>query len=240
MTGTTDYQLKGLIVSDQSIESQIQAKGLMAPRVTPDDLQANIVSEHYFTAAQGVNGADIEALRNKDRSATLTIEPMIQDPCVPKTGLGPLTLLTFCVLVLRNGFTVTGKSACASPENFDAEIGKKIAHEDAIQQMWPLMGYALKERLFQASLIPCEKGVVLGVQIIEGDKPAFHPHQQRVIDEKRELDEKLSKLGDFIEGNAIFATLPVSEQMDLKSQRVVMQTYSCILSDRIARFGSAT
>lgn len=64
-------------------------------------------------------------------------------------------------------------------------------------------------------------------------------HQQRVIDEKRELDEKLAKLSDFIEGNAIFATLPVSEQMDLKSQRVVMQTYSCILSDRIARFGGA-
>jgi len=53
------------------------------------------------------------------------------------------------VLTLRNGFTVTGESACASPENFDPEIGKRIARENAVQKVWPLMGYALKEQLFQ-------------------------------------------------------------------------------------------
>ena len=52
-----------------------------------------------------------------------------------------LDLLTFCVLMLRNGFMVTGESACASPENFDAEIGRKIARENAINKVWPLMGY---------------------------------------------------------------------------------------------------
>lgn len=56
-------------------------------------------------------------------------------------------LLTFCVLVLANGFTVNGESACASPENFDAEIGRKIARANAVTKIWPLMGYALKERL---------------------------------------------------------------------------------------------
>ena len=63
-------------------------------------------------------------------------------PALPALGL-----LTFCVLVLRNGFTVTGESACASPENFDAELGRKIARQNAIDKVWPLMGYALKERL---------------------------------------------------------------------------------------------
>jgi hypothetical protein len=58
-----------------------------------------------------------------------------------------LGLLTFCVLVLKNGFTVTGHSACASPENFDAEIGRKIAFDNAVREIWPLMGYALKEKL---------------------------------------------------------------------------------------------
>ncbi len=58
-----------------------------------------------------------------------------------------LGLLTFCVLVLRNGFTVTGESACASPENFDAELGRKIARQNAVGKVWPLMGYALKEQL---------------------------------------------------------------------------------------------
>ena len=58
-----------------------------------------------------------------------------------------LSRLTFCVLVLKNGFTVTGESACASPENFDAEIGRKIARENAINKVWPLMGYELKTKL---------------------------------------------------------------------------------------------
>ena len=58
-----------------------------------------------------------------------------------------LSLLTFCVLVLRNGFTVTGESACASPENFDAEVGRKIARQNAVQKIWPLMGYELRSQL---------------------------------------------------------------------------------------------
>jgi hypothetical protein len=61
-----------------------------------------------------------------------------------------LGLLTFCVLVLRNGFTVTGESACASPENFDAEIGRKIARQNAEQKIWPLIGYHLKQQLHEA------------------------------------------------------------------------------------------
>ncbi|MBL1518056.1 hypothetical protein ELD49_31110, partial [Klebsiella pneumoniae] len=58
-----------------------------------------------------------------------------------------LSLLTFCVMVLRNGFTVTGESACASPENFDPEIGRKIARENAVNKIWMLEGYLLKQRL---------------------------------------------------------------------------------------------
>ena len=58
--------------------------------------------------------------------------------------------LTVCCLTLQNGFTVTGESACASPENFNAEIGAKIARENARNKIWSLEGYLLKERLFQA------------------------------------------------------------------------------------------
>ena len=55
--------------------------------------------------------------------------------------------LTVCCLTLRNGFTVTGESACASPENFDAELGRKIARGNARDKIWALEGYLLKERL---------------------------------------------------------------------------------------------
>jgi hypothetical protein len=115
-------------MNDQAIEQEIQAKGLTAPRVTPADIEENIASEHYFTASDGIAGATPGGR-----------------PWSVKTG--PLSLLTFCVLLLKNGFTVTGESACASPENFDPELGKKIARQNAVNKVRPLMGYALKDRL---------------------------------------------------------------------------------------------
>ena len=59
----------------------------------------------------------------------------------------PGTTLTICVLKLKNGFTVTGESACVSPENFDAELGKNIAKANARDKIWALEGYALRERI---------------------------------------------------------------------------------------------
>jgi len=58
-----------------------------------------------------------------------------------------LAVLTVCLIVTRNGFTIIGKSAPASADNFDAELGRKLAYEDAVRQLWPLMGYALREKL---------------------------------------------------------------------------------------------
>ena len=144
-----------------NIEQEIQAKGLTAPRVTMDDIEANIASEHYFTAADGFRlhwlTADHE--KHDDRAAVYAVTSSL-----PVRGYGgncanidtnagtpqALRLLTFCVLVLRNGFTVTGESACASPENFDAELGRKIARQNAINKVWPLMGYALKQKLHES------------------------------------------------------------------------------------------
>ena len=57
------------------------------------------------------------------------------------------TCLTVCCITLENGFTVTGESACASPENFNAEIGEKIAFEQARNKIWMLEGYLLKDNL---------------------------------------------------------------------------------------------
>ncbi len=58
------------------------------------------------------------------------------------------TCLTVCCLTLKNGFTVTGESACASPDNFDEEIGREIAKANARDKIWPLEGYLLKQRLY--------------------------------------------------------------------------------------------
>ena len=105
------------------IEKDIQAAGAdVAPRITPADIDENIKHQYFFTAADGV---------------TLGNQFVAYE----------LHLLTFCVLVLRNGFTVTGESACASPENFNAEIGRKVARANAVAKIWPLMGYELKSKL---------------------------------------------------------------------------------------------
>lgn len=62
------------------------------------------------------------------------------------TGKG---IMTIAVVSLENGYILVGKSASADPDNFNAELGQKFAREDAMRQMWPLEGYALRERLHQ-------------------------------------------------------------------------------------------
>jgi hypothetical protein len=61
------------------------------------------------------------------------------------------TTVTICLLILQNGFTVTGESACASPENFNAEIGRKIAYQNAREKIWALEGYLLKQQLHEST-----------------------------------------------------------------------------------------
>ena len=121
---------------DGGIEMEIQAKGLTAARVTPADIEANIVDEYCFTAREGAEAA----------TGGGGAYPV---------GLG---LLTFCALVLRNGFTVTGESAVASPENFDADVGRKIARANAVNKIWPLMGYELRSKLASANPQPSNEG----------------------------------------------------------------------------------
>lgn len=118
-----------------TIEQEIVEKGLTAPRVTPADIEAAIANEFYFTALQG---ARMEGTDYMDKLGQVPQPP----PLDPSLGQ-----LTFCVLVLKNGFTVTGESACASPENFDEILGRKIARQKATEKVWPLLGFRLRDRL---------------------------------------------------------------------------------------------
>lgn len=122
-------------MNDQTIEQEIQAKGLTAPRVTPSHIRQTIVDEFFFTAAQGISSAYPIPAHSIDLPDGVKV-------------------LTFCVLVLKNGFTVTGESACASPENFNVEIGRQVARQNAEQKIWLLEGYLLKDRLHASAQIP--------------------------------------------------------------------------------------
>lgn len=94
---------------ETQIEAEIQRKGLNAPRLNPDMIDAAIASEQYHVF--------------------------------------PGTTMTICALTLRNGYIVTGESAAASPKNFDKEIGRKIARDNARNKIWALEGYLLREKL---------------------------------------------------------------------------------------------
>jgi hypothetical protein len=124
-------------MNDQAIEQEIKAKGLIAPRVTLADLEANI--------------ADTEIVKH-----------------VSKTG----QVLRWAVLTTQNGFAVVGKpSVAVSPENDNTEVGEKIAIDNARNELWPLMGYALKQQLH------------------EQQQPTAPPDAKQTTDREDELEE---------------------------------------------------
>lgn len=122
-------------------------------------------------------------------------------------------LLTICVLTLQNGFTVTGESACASPENYNQTVGETIAYENAVEKIWPLEGYLLKQRLYESAA---------------GD------WKSRLVAEHLDLGIKVSKLQAFI-GSEAFNDLSFEERMDLNVQLDSMQNYHKVLTTRLNR-----
>lgn len=90
--------------------------------------------------------AEIESEVKAKGLTGLRLTPGMIDGVIKKEDyyVFPDSQLTVCCLTLQNGFTVTGESACVSPENFNADLGRKIAREKAREKIWPLEGYLLK------------------------------------------------------------------------------------------------
>lgn len=93
--------------------------------------------------------AQIEAEIQRKRLNAPRLNPDMIDAAIASEQyhVFPGTTMTVCALTLRNGYIVTGESAAASPENFDKEIGRKIARENARNKIWALEGYLLREKL---------------------------------------------------------------------------------------------
>ena len=93
-----------------------------------------------------------EEIQVKNLNAPRLTPALIDSKIKEKTFHKLTDVLTVCVLTLQNGFTVTGESACASPANYNQEIGEDIAFTNARDKIWVLLGYELKEKLYQESL----------------------------------------------------------------------------------------
>lgn len=106
------------------------------PKLTQEDIEAEIAEESYFTAAHGVEGA----VSKGELHAHYRV-PVRKDA-------GNLGTVTFCVLVLRNGTKIVGINyGPVNPANFDAAEGRQRARDHAVEQVWPLLGYSLRETL---------------------------------------------------------------------------------------------
>ena len=99
------------MIDEATVEAQIQEKGLTAPRVKPEDLDAEM------------NAAEVQYF------------------------LFPGTTVTVCCVVLKNGYSVVGTAAAASPENFNAEVGRNVSWKDARSKLWGLLGFRLRDQL---------------------------------------------------------------------------------------------
>ena len=99
-----------------------------------------------------MNEGTIEAMIKLKKLTGERITPEIIDQSIASAQyhIFPGTTTTVCLLKLINGFTVIGESACASVENFDEELGRKIAFDNARNKIWQLEGYLLRQTLFEA------------------------------------------------------------------------------------------
>lgn len=132
----------------QATEAECAA-GRTAPRVSLSDIEANIAYQVAFVASSAIG-----ALLGEQEANTpgIIVGNTLQE--APES----LRVLTIHLMVLRNGFTIIGKSAPADARNFDDELGRKLAYEDAVRQVWPLMGYALREKVMIAEKAVIEPG----------------------------------------------------------------------------------
>ena len=161
-------------------------------------------------------------------------------------------LLTICVITLRNGFTVVGESACAWPANYDKDIGERLSFSDAQGKIWPLMGYHLKQQLFENReptqlqspqepdswmLAQCEESTDSADATTEASAASGGTWQERLRTEYDELSDRLKKLEDFISHNPLFKSLSDRQQRLQIDQREAMQTLFSILEARLHDHG---
>lgn len=96
-----------------------------------------------------IQAKDLNAPRVRPQDLDNAIDPLV----AVQYHVFPGSSTTVCLLTLKNGYTVTGESACASPENFDVEVGREVAYKDARNKLWPLLGFLLKDRLADDSAL---------------------------------------------------------------------------------------
>lgn len=119
------------------------------------------------------------------------------------------------------GFDTVRHSSCVDPKNYSEELGKQYAMEEVVNDLWAHLGFVLQWAKYGLNA--------------ESKKDKYPSHVQRMIDEYKELDDRINKLASFINTNPIFETLQNEEREDMKAQLIWMHKYINVLANRLRR-----
>jgi hypothetical protein len=119
------------------------------------------------------------------------------------------------------GFDTVRHSSCVDPKNYSEELGKQYAMEEVVNSLWSHLGFVLQWAKYGLNA--------------ESKKDKYPSHVQRMIDEYKELDDRINKLASFINTNPIFETLQNEEREDMKAQLIWMHKYINVLANRLRR-----
>lgn len=119
------------------------------------------------------------------------------------------------------GFDTIRHSSCVDPKNYSEELGKQYAMEEVVNSLWSHLGFVLQWAKYGLNA--------------ESKKDKYPSHVQRMIDEYKELDDRINKLASFINTNPIFETLQNEEREDMKAQLIWMHKYINVLANRLRR-----
>lgn len=121
----------------------------------------------------------------------------------------------------RSGFDTVRHSSCFDPKNYSEELGKQYAMEEVVNSLWSHLGFVLQWAKYGLNA--------------ESKKDKYPSHVQRMIDEYKELDDRINKLASFINTNPIFETLQNEERENMKAQLIWMRKYINVLANRLRR-----
>lgn len=119
------------------------------------------------------------------------------------------------------GFDTVRHSSCVDPKNYSEELGKQYAMEEVVNSLWSHLGFVLQWAKYGLNA--------------ESKKDKYPSHVQHMIDEYKELDDRINKLASFINTNPIFETLQDEEREDMKAQLIWMHKYISVLANRLIR-----
>lgn len=209
------FEREGHLAMKAVSEEELVAKAT-GPRVTKDELYANVATYAVFNAYDAVTALGIPASEH-------------------------LKLLTLAVVTAENGFTFVGESACAWPANYDQDIGNRLALDNAKNKMWSVMSYHLKQQLHtgthltQTPLPWAEptSDTEVPPNVSVGEAAANETWEDRLWREEGELKERLTNLENFL-GGPLFEKLADQQKRLLIEQKQAMWSYHTILVARLA------